>query len=320
VGDPAVLPADAAPDFITRFAPMRAVVGVVERVAIGDAPVLVAGESGSGKRQLARLIHHLSGRSGPLVFIDCLAFTAPALEAELFGSARPDARLRTVGRPGAIELASTGTLVLDGIGMMGHDLQARLLRAVDHGVWTRGAGARTSAHPASPRIISLMSRPLQAAIRGTEFIPGFIDRLGAVSVELPPLRDRVVDIPMLAEHFLNRVGGSRAPALSTEALASLEAYDWPGNVRELRSVIERAVHLARGREIVARDLQLRSRLSTPGAGSPISLEELERAHIEAVLRQTEWHQGRAGDVLGISPKTLYRKMREYGLQRPTSRS
>jgi DNA-binding NtrC family response regulator len=317
VGDPAVLPADAAPDFITRFAPMRAVLGVVERVAIGDAPVLVAGESGSGKRQLARLIHHLSGRPGPIVFIDCLAFTEPALEAELFGSARPDARLRPVGRPGALELASTGTLVLDGIGMMGHQLQARLLRAIDHGVWAREA--RTAPHPANARIISLMSRPLQAAIRANEFIPGFIDRLAAVSAELPPLRDRVVDIPPLAEHFLNRVGGSRAPALSAEAVAALEAYDWPGNVRELRSVIERAVHLARGREIVARDLQLRSRLSTPGAGSPISLEALERAHIEAVLHQTEWHQGRAGEVLGISPKTLYRKMREYGLQRPASR-
>jgi DNA-binding NtrC family response regulator len=318
VGDPAVLPADAAPDFITRFAPMRAVLGVVERIAIGDAPVLVAGESGSGKRQLARLIHHLSGRSGPIVFIDCLAFTEPALEAELFGSARPDARLRAVGRPGALELATAGTLVLDGIGMMGHELQARVLRAIDHGVWAREA--RTAPHPASARLISLMSRPLQAAIRANEFIPGFIDRLGVVSVELPPLRDRVVDIPLLAEHFLNRVGGSRAPGLSADAVAALETYDWPGNVRELRSVIERAVHGARGREIVARDLQLRSRLSTPGAGSPISLEALERAHIEAVLRQTEWHQGRAGEMLGISPKTLYRKMREYGLQRPPSRS
>ena len=159
--------------------------------------------------------------------------------------------------------------------------------------------------------------------RKGEFREDLYFRLNVVTIELPPLRDRAVDIPMLTEHFLQQYGGANPPRLTPDAMAALQAYHWPGNIRELRNVIERAVLLASGGVITPADLPLTGPAPATRAApateiAPDSLEELERRHIESVLRQASWHQGKAAQLLGISTKTLYRKIREYGFERPKS--
>jgi DNA-binding NtrC family response regulator len=161
---------------------------------------------------------------------------------------------------------------------------------------------------------------LEQAVRDGRFRDDLLYRLNVVTVSLPPLRERAVDVPLLAQHFMTQLAGPTAPALSPVAIALMQEYPWPGNIRELRNVIERVMLLARthGHEIRAQDLPLSSpaQANRAAVGSQTTLAELERQHIDAVLEQTNWHQGNAAKVLGISSKTLYRKIREYGFSRP----
>jgi DNA-binding NtrC family response regulator len=173
----------------------------------------------------------------------------------------------------------------------------------------------------SVRIIAATNRDLQKAVNDGGFRSDLYYRINTICIALPPLRERVVDIPLLANHFLKQFGGSNPPRLTEEAIHALEGYRWPGNIRELRNVIERAVLLANGGVIHAHDLPLTSNIIGSGTvaggnGQKASLSDLERQHIESVLQQTNWHQGKAATMLGISSKTLYRKIREYGFERP----
>lgn len=308
----------APPAFVTQYAPLRAVLSLVERVAPSASPVLITGESGTGKDLVARLLHHWSGRSaGPFVDLNCAALAEQALETELFGVERgafPGAERRTIG---LLELATGGTLYLDNVGDLDVRLQAKLLRALETGSFYRVGG--TQKVDVDVRIVAATTRDLGRMVASGTFRDDFLHRINTMRVQLPPLRERITDVPLLAEHFLRQFGGASPPRLTGEAVAVLERYRWPGNVRELRNVIERATLLAVHGLIEARDLPLGAEIGAAARLTPaqsLTLAELERRHIEAVLQRTNWHQGRAAELLGISPKTLYRKIREFGFRRP----
>ncbi len=310
---------DATPEVITQYAPMHAVLSLVERVATTDSPVLITGESGTGKRLLARAIHRLSGRVGPLVEADSTVVSESVLDVELFGHERGAFSNAVARRSGLIELAANGTLFIDEVGVLSAKLQSKLARALEHGSFFRVGG--TQKVDIAVRLVTSSNHDLEQAVRDGRFRDDLLYRLNVVTVSLPPLRERAVDIPVLAQHFLTQLAGPAAPVLTADAIALLQTYAWPGNIRELRNVIERVVLLSRGtgEEIRAQDLPLATAPSASRIplGATVTLMDLERQHIDAVLAQTNWHQGNAAKVLGISSKTLYRKIREYGFQRPS---
>jgi two-component system, NtrC family, response regulator AtoC len=309
---------DGSPEIQTRDARMQTVLGMIEKAAASDSPVLITGESGTGKELVARALHQLSGRHGPLVDLNCAVITEGAAESELFGFERGAAGGGVTARKaGHLELAAGGTVFLDEVSELEPRLQGKLLRALEQGSFFRVGG--TQKVEVDVRIVTATNRDLPALVSEGKFREDLFYRINAITIGLPPLRERPDDVILLAEHFLARFGGASPPRLSEEALDALRAYPWPGNVRELRNVIERAVLLATGGQIRASELPLGRGTASSGAtmvGGAVTLEELERRHIEAVLRQTQWHQGRAAATLGISSKTLYRKIREYGFQRP----
>ncbi|HEX5436412.1 MAG TPA: sigma-54 dependent transcriptional regulator [Gemmatimonadaceae bacterium] len=315
---------DGAPAFVTSYAPMRAVLALAERAAESDSAVLIAGEPGTGKELLARLMHHRSPRAkAPLAELDCAAHPRHAIESTLFGHEPGAGATARERRLGLLELAQGGTLVLDGVGEFERRVQGTLLRAMEHGAFHRVGGTQTVY--SDVRVIALTRENLAQRVADGSFGGELFHYLATISITLPPLRERRVDVRPLAEHFLGAYGGKRSPALGEDAVAALEAYAWPGNVRELRRVMERARWTARGRVIHQGDLLLPT--FAPNAAPPasaqayareplLSLKEMERRHIELVLRRLNWHQGRSASALGISPKTLYRKIRAYGIARP----
>jgi DNA-binding NtrC family response regulator len=317
--------ATAAPEIVTRYAPVEAVLALIERVAKSDSPVLITGETGTGKELIARALHRLSERGhGPMIDVDCSATSELAMEGELFGhekGAFPGVLKR---KTGLLELASGGTLFLDEVGELDLRVQGKLLRALETGTYSRIGG--THKLELDVRVVAATKRDLRNDVMDRAFRSDLFFRINTISVTLPPLRDRLVDIPILAQHFLRQFGGATPPTLTDDAVAALETYPWPGNVRELRNVIERAVLLANGGPIGQHDLPLApGPVPTNGSapmmptdldGRQMSLSDLERRHIESVLKRSNWHQGRAAAQLGISSKTLYRKIREYGFVRP----
>jgi DNA-binding NtrC family response regulator len=310
---------DAVPEIITRDPAMQAVLALVERVARSDSPVLVSGESGTGKELVARALHRLSERAGgPLVDINCAAIAETLMESELFGHEKGAFTGAMTRKSGLFELAAGGTLFMDEIGELDPRLQGKLLRALETGTFYRVGG--TQKVQVDVRIVAATNRDLAKAVAEGSFRGDLFYRINTISLALPPLRERAVDIPALAEHFLRYYGGPMAPRLAPDAVEALVAYGWPGNIRELRNVMERAVLLASGGTITAADLPFNPLPGMPrmvdDAPVAVSLADLERRHIAQVLHQTSWHQGRAAGLLGISTKTLYRKIREYGFRRP----
>ena len=308
---------DGVPEIITQYAPMQAVLQLVSRVAKSDSPVLISGESGTGKELIARALHRLSERgSGPLVDLNCEAIADGLIETELFGYEKGAFAGADARKVGLFELAGGGTLFMDEIGGLEPKVQGKLLRALEQGSFFRVGG--TQKVEVNARIVTATNKDLAAAVNEGRFRSDLFYRVNTISIVLPPLRERAVDIPLLANAFLSQFGGTHPPRLSDDAMRALQAYRWPGNVRELRNVMERAVLLANGGVIQARDLPLHDTqvAARSSNGEDVSLAELERRHIEGVLSRTNWHQGRAATVLGISSKTLYRKIREYGFHRP----
>jgi len=330
----------ADPRFLTQYAPLRAVLSLIDRVAPSASTVLITGESGTGKDVVARVLHARSEHpDGPFVDLNCAALAESLLETELFGvekGAFPGADQRKVG---LIELAAGGTLYLDNVGELDLKLQAKLLRALETGSFYRVGG--TQKVQVNVRVIASTTRDLSRMVQSGTFRDDFLHRINTIRIALPGLRERTVDVPLLAAHFLSFFGeqsGKRTLQLSADATMVLERYRWPGNVRELRNVMERAALLATDGIVGAADLPLGVDVGGAARPTPVApmeslresaipfeaamsmagrtLEELERRHIAGVLDQTNWHQGRAADILGISPKTLYRKIREYGFTRP----
>ena len=310
---------DPFPELLTQHPPLRDVMDTVTRVARSMTPVLITGESGTGKELVARAIHRLSERGkGPLVDIACAAIGGPSVETELFGyenGAFPGAASQ---KSGLLELASGGTLFMDEVAALEPRLQGALLRVLENGSFTRGGG--TQKVSLNARIITATNKDLESLVASGDFRDDFLYRINTVRLDLPPLRERRCDIAMLATTFLLRFGGGRMRELDDDAREALENYDWPGNVRELRNVIERAVLLAKSDAISASDLPIPAfrvdrRAANNGTGVLRPLADLERDHIRFVLDRVNWHQGRAAAILGISSKTLYRKIREYGFDR-----
>ena len=291
---------------------MKAVLQTVERVARSAATVLITGESGSGKELIARAIHHHSMRSARAwVDVSCAALPEHLIESELFGYEKGAFSGADAPKPGLFELAHTGTLFLDEIGELEPKMQVKLLRVLDGTPYYRLGGTRKVT--ADVRVVAATNQNLEHGVRNGKFRSDLYHRLSQICIEVPPLRDRREDILPLAEYFLQQ----QNPELrfSREAQQSLMIRYWPGNVRELRNTVIRAAVLAENGQVEVTDLpadtnpavsDLSSESSTP------NLDGMEKRVILEVLEQTGGHHQRAAELLGISRRTLSRKLKLYG--------
>jgi DNA-binding NtrC family response regulator len=300
---------------------MQQVFKLIQRVAPSRAPVLIRGESGTGKELVARSIHENGPwREKPFVPVDCGALAPTLIESELFGYTRGAFTGAVKSKEGLLQTANGGTLFLDEVGELPVELQTRLLRAIQEKEF-RPLGT-TRRVPLDARILAATNRDLEDAIRRGDFRKELYFRLNVVTITLTPLRERKVDIPLLAEHILQRLASQRDGSarmrwtLTSEALDRLLAYDWPGNVRELENCLERAVTLGSGPLIRPADLP--SNIQTPPPpsvaglpGSVIPIEEMERQAILRALASAGGDKLLAARLLGIGKTTLYRKLRKY---------
>ena len=297
---------------------MQSVVELVDKVAATDANILVLGESGTGKDAIARLIHDRSlRRNRPFVKIDCASLPEDLLESELFGYEKGAFTGATDSKPGRFEVADGGTLVLDEIASLISSSQAKLLRVIEERSFERLGGKQSIR--LDVRIIALANVDMREAVGARAFRDDLYYRLAVVTIELPRLVDRSEDLPELAAAFVGQFAsrnGRRSAGLSSEALELLSAYNFPGNVRELRNIIEQAVLRSDGEMIEAEQLPdylrsaarfMQSRIHKP------SLAEIEAVYIREVLEHTRGNKTRAAEILGISRKNLYEKMRRYNV-------
>jgi transcriptional regulator with GAF, ATPase, and Fis domain len=312
-------------DIVGQSAALRAVLQKVDQVAPTDAPVLLLGETGTGKELLARAIHARSGRrQGPLIAVNCAALPTTLIESELFGHEKGAFTGATQAKPGRFELADGGTLFLDEIGDLDPTLQTKLLRILQDGEIQRLGSTKT--RKVDVRIVAATNRELAQDMREGRFRTDLYYRLGVFPIQIPPLRERREDIPLLAWYLIQsrqRGLGRAIEKIPRAAMDALVAYDWPGNVRELQNVIDRALILSPG-SILRVDEALGTARATRGEGRPAAapetLEDAERAHILGVLERCRWvleGRGQAADRLGLRPSTLRNRMRKLGIRRPT---
>ena len=302
-------------NLIGQSAPMLKLFETIINVAQSDATVLITGETGTGKELVARTIHaHSPRRYSPFIAINCGAFTENLLESELFGhekGAFTDAKFTKKGR---LEMANAGILFLDEVGDISMKMQIDLLRVLETHEFTRVGG--TTAIRSDFRVIAATHQDLKESIRNRTFRQDLYYRLNVIHLEVPPLRERPEDIPLLAKHFLRRYAtetGKKIDSLHPMALSEMQRYHWPGNIRELENAIERAVVVGKGRQIKPGDLPFV--LDREGAEevSALPLKEVERRHIARVLAAQGGHVSNAAKVLKITRGTLYEKMKKYGL-------
>jgi transcriptional regulator with PAS, ATPase and Fis domain len=294
----------------------------IRTAAKSDISVLVLGPTGSGKELVARMIHELSRRSvAKFQAVNCAALPDTLFESEIFGYEKGAFTGAHDRKPGRLELANDGTLFLDEIGDMSLIAQAKLLRVLEERRFERLGGQKSIS--VDFRLISATNRPLEQFVRDGRFREDLYYRVNAFAIRLPSLRERQVDIPVLAQRFLARYCAAQglpldSKSFSREALDLLLNYQWPGNIRELESTVSRAALSAPGRAIRASDVEfLHANLpsATPAGGDRLpSLAETERAHIVRVLEAVQWNKKEAARVLDISRGTLYRKIVEYGLE------
>lgn len=285
---------------------MQRILEKVEKVARTDSIVLITGESGVGKELIARAIHHFSPRKErPFVDVNCAAFPENLIESELFGYEKGAFSGADSVKPGMFEAAANGSIFLDEIGELEARMQSKLLRVLDGQPYFRLGGTRKIQNAA--RVIAATNTDLRESVQRGFFRADLFHRLDAIELRVPPLRERVDDIPALCEHFLSPSGCS----LRDDALHLLQAYSWPGNVRELRNTLNKAVVFADSPVLTPLDLPP----SLQGRAAPepgYSLERLEEQTIFRALEQTGGHQQKAADILGISRRTLIRKLKQYG--------
>ena len=303
-------------ELVARSEAMREALRLAGRVAATDANLLVTGESGAGKDALAVFVHAMSKRAmGPFVKIDCAALPSELLEAELFGYERGAFTGASAAKPGRLEAAHKGTLVLDEIAHLSREAQAKLLRVIERREFERLGGRRTVRVDA--RLAALTNVDLDDAVRRRAFREDLFYRLNVVRIHVPPLRERREDVAPLAEKFLADYAakhGRPARRFDAEALAALAAYDFPGNVRELANVVERAVIVAEGERVGAEELPEAVSAAAGAArrSRRPTLAELEADYIREVLAATRGNKSEAARVLGISRKNLYEKLARQG--------
>jgi DNA-binding NtrC family response regulator len=304
---------------------IQRVLETIASVADADANVLILGESGTGKELIANALHERSSRrDGPFVKINCAALPKDLIESELFGHTKGSFTGATTEKVGLLEEAHKGSLLLDEITEMPVDLQAKLLRVLEERVVRRLGGAKSI--PVDFRLLSSTNRSAEQAVKEGHLRQDLYFRINTVTISVPPLRDRREDIPILVRAFLDRYRAKHQrgiEAIEPEAYRRLLSYPWPGNVRELQHAIERAVLVARGKEITLADLPESLQHAAPetGTSSTIapsevpagSLEEIERASILKALESTRWNKQAAAALLGLRRPTLYSKMRKHNI-------
>jgi two-component system NtrC family response regulator len=299
---------------------MRAVFERVRTVAPTEATVLIEGESGTGKERIARAIHELSGRSqGPFVALSCAALPETLLEAELFGHERGAFTDARKDRKGRFELADGGTFFLDDIDDMPLGVQVKLLRVLQERCIERLGGEGSI--DIDIRVLAATKAPLLELVREGRFREDLYYRIQVVPIELPPLRKREGDVPALFAHLLERHGGGRAYQVSSATMRALERYSWPGNVRELENAVQRAVALAGEREalvledLLPQDPRWRDAVDVSDEVRPLRVvvREAERRHLERALEATGGHRMQTAELLGISRKVLWEKLRDHEL-------
>ena len=300
---------------------MRRLKEEIARVAPTNARVLITGENGTGKELVARALHRLSTRSdSPLIEVNCAAIPEELIESELFGHVRGSFTGASEDRRGKFEEADGATLFLDEIGDMSARTQAKVLRALQEGRFTRVGSTRPIASDA--RILSATNKNLSAEIQRGQFREDLFFRLAVVPIDVPPLRERTEDIPVLARHFLEQASqrfGRRPKRLSASALEALQAYRWPGNVRELKNLIERLMILSPNPEIGPKELPAefdREDGAEIAADAPLreARDDFERRYILAALRRHRGNVTRTAEALQIERSNLYRKLKGYGIE------
>ena len=315
--------------FLTQYAPLQAVLTMATRVAPSVSPVLITGEHGTGKRLLARHLHeHGAHPRGPFIEaalrLDTNRSSAltpdERMERALFGVERDAVAGPSERQLGWLELASGGTLYLSDVEALPLGVQDRLVEAIDVGSFSRVGGRQRV--PLLARLVASTTDDLARGVAHGAWRSTLYHVFSTIAIQLPPLRERTVDVPLLAAHFALRYSRGTPMKVAPDALSMLEQYRWPGNVAELHAVIARAALLAVDDRIDATSvLGVSGTMATEratAAAPMLTLETLERQHIADVLTRVHWHQGRAAELLGISPKTLYRKIREFGFRRPSN--
>ncbi|MGC2234722.1 MAG: sigma-54 dependent transcriptional regulator [Pyrinomonadaceae bacterium] len=321
------------PDIVAESPQMKEVLRLVQRVAVSDTSVLITGESGTGKELIAQALHRLSRRNDKsFVDLNCAALQDSLLESELFGheaGAFSGARNRKLG---LFEIADGGTLFLDEVMEMPAQLQSKLLRALETRSFFRVGGVKKV--EVDVRLIAATNRNPKQAVAENVFRPDLLYRINSFEINIPPLRERREDIEPLAQHILQKLAGANAPELAPQAIDALVSYSWTGNVRQLRNCLERAVLLADNGRITTKELppEVVYRTNEPivsinnhspyenatnsfqNSTPTTGLREMERQQILTALEQTGWHRGKTAEILGISPSTLYRRLREYELE------
>jgi transcriptional regulator with GAF, ATPase, and Fis domain len=299
---------------------LKKVLKNVERVAPTDSTVLITGETGTGKELIARAIHNLSPRKGrPLVKVNCAAIPAGLIESELFGHEKGAFTGALMKKMGRFELADKGTIFLDEIGELPLDLQSKLLRVLQEGEFERVGGTQT--FKVNVRVIAATNRDIEQQSKTGHYRPDLYYRLNVFPIQLPALRERESDIPLLVQYFVRKFAanlGKKIDRIPERMITALQRYPWPGNIRELEHVIERAVILSEGPELEPIDW-LSSSHSKTGGGKTLTLEEMERQHIVDVLEQTNWRvsgEKGAAKILGLNPTTLEARMKKLGIERP----
>ena len=298
--------------------PMRELYDQISNASRSMSTVLITGESGTGKELVARAIHEASGRSGDFVPVNCAAIPSELIESEFFGHTGGAFTGAKGMRPGLFEAADGGTIFLDEIGELPLAMQPKLLRVLQEGTVRRIGADRERA--VKVRVVVATNRDLETEVRLGKFREDLFWRLNVIQLNLPPLRKRPFDIPLLIDHFVTRyaeISGMPPIEVSAEALAILTAYSWPGNVRELENVIERAVAMTSGSITQPDDLPERLRSGNHAASvlnqareNQMTLRELELAYVAETLRRASGNKSRAAEMLGLDRKTLYRKLEE----------
>lgn len=323
------------PEIVADSPQMKEALRLVQRVAPSDTSVLITGESGVGKEMIAQAVHRLSSRADkPFIDLNCAALQDTLLESELFGyeaGAFSGARTRKLG---LFEIADGGTLFLDEIMEMPMQLQSKLLRALETRSFFRVGGVKKV--EVDVRLLAATNRDKEQAIAEGVFRADLMYRINSFEINIPPLRERREDIEPLARHLLHKLAGHNEPELSPAAIDALREFSWSGNVRQLRNCLERAILLSDNGTITPRELppeivyrtekssfsvsynapQAASATSFHNA-SPANLRDVERQQIIGALEKTGWHRGKTAELLGISPSTLYRRLREYDLESRT---